>query len=87
MKRGIIDPSRIQEHSLDNEYSKSKDEEFYYNTIKVIKEAIDDIFEAGKKITYARIAQRLQLQFTGITATELHQNYLEEITAYTSQYD
>ncbi|MCK5788349.1 MAG: hypothetical protein KAH32_05095 [Chlamydiia bacterium] len=87
MNRGKINPGKIQEHALEQGYSTGKEAELYYSTISLIKEAIDDIDRAGKKITYLRIAQRLQLNFKGITPTELYNEYNLEITAYTEQYD
>ena len=87
MKRGIIDPDKIQDQALDQEYGKARDEELYYYVVKTIKEAIDDIDEAGRKITIPRITQRIQLQFPGITRDEVWNTYSEEITAYSEQYD
>jgi hypothetical protein len=87
MNRGTISPDRIHEQALDLLMDMGKDEEYYYYVVEKIKESIDDIAGAYRKITYALIAQRLQLYFPGITANELYNTYKEEITAYSEQYD
>jgi hypothetical protein len=85
--RNTISPDKIQEQALDLPIDMGRDEEYYYHVVEKIKEAIDDITRAYRKITYALIAQRLQLYFPGITANELYNTYKEEITAYSEQYD
>lgn len=85
--RSTISPDNISEQALEQEAQMKQDSKFYYATIESIRNAIDDIYNAKRKITYALIANRMQLTFPGITATELWQTYGKEITAYTEQYD
>ena len=85
--RGTIHIAVATDRAVSSQIDDNIEDQLYYRILEHIRDAIDAVYEDGRKLSYLNIAKYLQPRHPGIKPQELMDTYQHEITAYTDNYE